>query len=45
MEGIVVVSALTLAVFVLEDALSVWTNYLPLRVVQDEQRKIVRPDG
>ena len=44
MEGIVVVSALTLAVFILEDA-SVWANYLPLCIVQDEQRKIVRPDG
>ena len=34
-----------LAVFILEDALSVWTNYLPLFVLNDGQRKIVRPDG
>ena len=34
-----------LAVFIPEDALSVWTNYFPLCVVQDEQRKIIRPDG
>ena len=33
----------TMAVFILEEALSVWTNCLPLSVLNDAQRKIVRP--
>ena len=31
--------------FYLEDALSIWTNYLPLCVVQDEQRRRTTEDS